>query len=161
MNIWERQKQIIEGIDEELNQLIETQKRIAAKKKKLEAARDTLAPEPWELSEEGNPFSKTNLEGDVSASNAQKPLRGDNHENSPRKFLTKEFRGMSVMDSCRQVVKSFGDRSFRERDISIVIFNYAPGMVEDRCHSACSSALIKLEQAGDCERLELGLYRKS
>ena len=169
MNIWERQKQIIEGIDEELKELIETQARIAAKKKKLEAARDSLAPEPWEIVEKVQPaqnksyphFSLPKSGGGVPTRKMKKRVHRKEPLKSPRIFLNKEFRGMSVVDACRQAVHLIKMDSFRERDISRFIFNYAPGMDADRSHSACSTALIKLEGSGDLKKLEIGLYQKS
>jgi len=148
---------IIEGIDEEIKELVDTRILILSKIKALSEARDVIsAPMAAE--------TITRLKEDKCAGKIRLKALGPRveraeREKSPKKFLNIDYRGMNIFDSSRKIINQI-DESFRERDISRLIFTYDKGMDLNRCHSACATAITKLCQLGEIVRLEPGLYQK-
>jgi hypothetical protein len=150
---------IIEGIGKEIRGLITKRSEIEDKIKALVKARDVLDPviargsalDILDGRSQSEPKTGKCVGPDLDSQKSDA-------EKSPRSFLKKEFMGMSVTDCCREVVPQFHD-SFRERDISRLIFSYRSGMDANRCHSACAAALISFVFSGECVRVSPGNYR--
>lgn len=156
---------IIEGIDEEIKELVDTRILILSRIKALSEARDVIsAPMAAEtITRKINlgcvPLKEDKCAGKIRLKALGPRVERAEREKSPKKFLNIDYRGMNIFDSSRKIINQI-DESFRERDISRLIFTYDKGMDLNRCHSACATAITKLCQLGEIVRLEPGLYQK-